>query len=361
MDGARPAQAAAGNRVAELDWLKGVAILWVICIHARLGAESLWFEHSINRAVPIFLVLFGVNSELWWRRNDTREGSRLTLRWYGGRIERLMVPVWVTVTLWWSAALATGHAARDGLGPVEFAATYAGYSPWIGISWFVTLLIQLALAFPMLRWLVDRVGAALSALLSAFIAVICVWYMWDIIDAGKALFGNHVPEPGWYYHWIFAPRVFWHVTAGILIARLSLRPSARATFAALSLWLLSIWVWHAVLGPPEDALAGSLRQNIVMRLSDVPLTLFLLGALRLLPEKAHVARALTWLGKSSWGIYLGHMLVHELVHVYGHWPEFQSLGVRVGYAALLLVGGAALARIGSALRARFWLRVRAPA
>ena len=56
------------DHLPELDWLKGFSILSVVCIHAKLYADTAAFNGVVNRAVPIFLVLFGVTSELWWER-----------------------------------------------------------------------------------------------------------------------------------------------------------------------------------------------------------------------------------------------------------------------------------------------------
>ena len=64
------------GHLPELDWLKGFAILAVICIHAKLYADSVFFLQIINRAVHVFLVLFGISSELWWQREETKRDVR---------------------------------------------------------------------------------------------------------------------------------------------------------------------------------------------------------------------------------------------------------------------------------------------
>ena len=76
----------ARNHLPELDRLKGFAIACVVCIHAELYSHTLFFDRIVNRAVPIFIVLFGVTSELWWKRAQAAEADRSPVaRWYRTR------------------------------------------------------------------------------------------------------------------------------------------------------------------------------------------------------------------------------------------------------------------------------------
>ena len=59
---------AAGGRDPAIDMAKGVAILWVLLIHSDALHQNLLYRHVVNQAVPVFVVLFGLNSALWWRR-----------------------------------------------------------------------------------------------------------------------------------------------------------------------------------------------------------------------------------------------------------------------------------------------------
>ncbi len=91
------------GRAPEIGWLKGLAILGVLCIHARFLDGTAVFEHAINRAVYVFLVVVGVNSELWWQqpRLRARTWFTRTREWYRTRLVRLLVPVWVFGAMWW--------------------------------------------------------------------------------------------------------------------------------------------------------------------------------------------------------------------------------------------------------------------
>ena len=243
------------ERIAELDWLKGFAILSVIWIHAKPFDTSIFYVELIDRAVLIFLVLFGVSSELWWNRAAVLGTTERLAHWYGQRLWRLMLPVWTAVTLWWIAAVLTGVAESQHLGWTQVLATYAGYAPWIGVSWFVTIILQLVLLFPLLHWLAHRLGL-LSLIAAAAISALCIWRMWDIIDLGKSWLASRLPEPGWYYYWIFAPRALWHVVGGIFIARTCARPGPWATAIATALALLSMYLEDIVRQPIEPLMLG---------------------------------------------------------------------------------------------------------
>ncbi|HEX7477092.1 MAG TPA: acyltransferase family protein [Polyangiales bacterium] len=344
------------QRVVEIDRLKGLAMLGVICIHAKLGDGTELYEQLINRAVPVFVVLFGATSELWWSAQSARvalggEARGALHAWYRTRGLRLLVPAWSAVTLWWLMAYALGATTPRHLSWLQLGVSYLGYAPWIGISWFVTLVLQLVLVFPALRWVQLRLGDLATLLVAFGLSSLCTWELWQIVDFGYRHLGSGVPKPGWYYFWIFSPRFFWQVAAGSCIARFwHARPSARVTVVAAGVFVVSVVLSHVARGAQDDVFAGPLREQIVMRFGDVPLALALLGVAGWLCAQGRAARFLVWLGLASWGVYLGHMLVHELFHLTHHAPETGPTARRVLYALTLLGGGCALARLGDRLR-----------
>ena len=328
----------------EIDVLKGLAIIGVVCIHAKLGEGTLFFDYVINRSVPVFLFLFGVTSELWWARAPAEHRLK---RWYAHRFKRLVVPFWGMAAVWWLAALKFGHPLP--LGAKELAFTFLGYTAWIGTGWFVTLVLELVAVWPGLRWLVVRSGPWLALAAAALITAVSNYHALELVDLGRRLIGGPVIEPGWYYFWIFLPRVAWPVVAGLVLARLSGgRVGHRLAIAALLAVPLGVWVCEVGVRP-DEFIVGKLRQLAAAHLFDVPLALALLGLLgwRKLPEI--VGRPLAWCGRASWGIYLGHLLVHELVQFSGHYFFVGPMIERAIYAAILLGSGVLLAFSGAKL------------
>jgi peptidoglycan/LPS O-acetylase OafA/YrhL len=332
----------------EIDRVKGLAILFVIGIHAKIGEGSILHEQLINRAVPIFLFVFGLMSELSLRR--ARAKQRPLGEWYRGRFERLFVPVWGMAILFWLAVLYT-KAPPVPLGGWHALLTFLGYAPWIGPSWFVTLVLQLVLLFPALSWVMDRLGPWVVLVLAAVIAGVSTYYSLHVADFGLKYLGRSVPPPGWFYIWIFVPRSLWIVVAGMVVARVwGTKPGPRVTFVAV---IVSIFAETAVwLVNPDEFIAGTLRRLVVMQLWDVPVALAVLGVCANVPLPALLARPLEWCGRWSWGIYLGHIVVFEAAHMVRKFPEAGGGSERVLYGAFLLLAGAVLALSGDALRRR---------
>lgn len=357
------------HHVPEIDWLKGFAILSVVCIHAKAYEGTPFYDNVINRAVPIFLVLFGITSELWWDSalSSGETPRAVAARWYKGRLARLGPPVWAMSTAWCAALLYLGRAKDLHVGVPEMLATYVGYSPWMGTSWFIVLIVQLVLLFPALRWLVRRSGNGVGAVVVMLASVeICVWYGWNVfavVDTGTALLGAHLPEPHWYYGWIFVPRVFWPVIAGMYVARLhGARPGGVLTIVAALLTLFGAYAFIAVGGGPDGMFLGPFRRLVVFAFFDVPTAIALLGLFRYLAPLRPLTAFLAWCGRWSWGIYLGHMLVHEVLHLVAVAPEGGPDAVRVAYALFLFLCGVALATSGQWVRrlvSRGWRRGRA--
>lgn len=348
-----PGRGTRSVHVPEIDWLKGVAILFVICIHARVYEDTLFQEHVINRAVPIFLLLFGITSELSWQASEQRPVAERLKRWYESRYSRLYPAWWAMSGAWWAALVLVGRARPS---PSKVLATFAGYAPWIGTSWFVTIILQLVLLFPALRWLFLRVRPIVTLSVTAMICGACAWYTFEIIDLGMKIIGKSVPPPGWYYAWIFVPRTFWNVAGGFFIARYAKgRPGASLVATAAALTIAGV-IAVAENATADDALIRGLRRQVLLYLFDVPLAVTLLGAMRALTPLGGLTRFLTWCGLSSWGLYLGHTLVFEVLQALGAAPEAGPQTVRIAYAGFLFACGAVLT-VG-ADRARSLARAR---
>ena len=278
-------------RLPEIDLLKGLAILWVLLIHSKaLGAESPLFLHLVNRAVPLFIVLFGLNSRLWWRRHRL-PGDLST--WYASRARRILVPYWAALPVWWALALWYRPFAVE-LSAWLPLAHLAGYTRYIGTGWFVTLILILAALYPGLEVLARRFGLAPLFLLA--------W-------AGElAVAGFHdglVEHIGLLNYIVFPPRLLAHVVFGMFLATRLRGLGPAAGFGAAAAWALCVVLQQPGLWP---ALGPYVETAI-----DFPLAVALLVGLRPLASVPILGRTLTWLGLGSWGIYLGQMLVHDSV------------------------------------------------
>lgn len=332
------------HHIAEVDQLKGLAILFVICIHAEVLRGTAVFDHLVNRAVYIFIVLFGITGELWFAGKDDQR-SRLTASiWLRSRFTRLLLGFWTVSALWWLVYETTG-APFDW---ARFLFTFGGYAPWIGTTWFVTLILQLVLLFPFVRWL-SRLflpAALLSLLLT--ITVLCVWHLYEIRDFAANTFTGLVSPDDFYAFWIFSPRVLYHVLGGMLVARYwKARIPRWALVGCSTLVLGGAAVAEITYQLPSDQFVGSLRRMSINYSLDLPLTVALLGVAEWVRLPRRVGQALTWCGRHSYGLYLGHVLVHESLLLYDVPIPPKSHFLRFAYAGSLIAGGAALTLLGN--------------
>lgn len=346
------------ERLPEIDLAKGFAILCVIAIHAKVFEGTLVHLHIINRAVPLFLILFGMTSEMWWRSVEARGEPHPARRWYRARLSRMLPPMWAAVLAWWVIGdLAGSLRIRTHL--YEFLISFTSYAPWIGTFWFVTLIAQIVLLFPLLRRLWTAIGVQAALVLGAVATFLSVLYMWETVELGQAFLDEYKMKTPFYLHWIFSPRVLLHVTAGFAIARAAYRPSPKATAICWGLVLLGPLAGHLAKESASNALMAPLYEQLVQYVLDIPLALGLLGLLRWIQLPQPAARFLAWCGVSSWGLYLGHALVFEVVQLYHRAPETKTETTRLFYWLVLFGSAVVLTWVGSRIGdriARVWSR-----
>lgn len=314
-------------RSAAIDRVKGLAILAVFAIHAEVLIGSWVHRHLINHAVPVFVVVFGLNAEHWWRRR----GEPSAMQWWIDRARRLYPPLWATLACWWTMTLVASPWWLD-TRPILVGLNVAGVLPNIGTGWFVTLLLQLVALQPFLRRLAERSGPVVLLAFGLGCLVVAVLVRPLLVD-WLGVRGARM----------FAPRLLGHVAFGMLLARwlpaLDLRAGLLAALAVLGCAVVQErWTPHPVAAIAE-------------RVHDLPLTVCLLVVSRSFGRWPALGRPLAWLGVQSYGLYLGQLLVHDGVSL--------MLGLRGGairlgpwsYAAVLVCGAVALLHAGRALAA----------
>jgi peptidoglycan/LPS O-acetylase OafA/YrhL len=344
---------ARSSYVPAVDWLKGLAIIFVVCVHAKLYETSVFHLHVVNRAVPIFLMLLGLTSETFWERHAGEPIRDRLGVWYRRRFLRLAPPVWAMAAVWWSAVLLLHRTEQLDVGWREAILCFLGYSPWMGTAWFVTLVLQLVLVFPALRWIAVRLGPFVALPLAAAASAYSTFHVWDLVELGNNYVSTNLPSPGFFYNWVFVPRVLWQVTAGIFVARYwHGRPGLLATVLAAGIWAIGTKLSIELPLSPAEQLIGPVRHQVIESLLDVPLSLALLGLFCSMERWRDnvLLRFLAFTGRASWGIYIAHALVYELLHLVGVGLETGPDSWRITYASFLLAVGVALAVAGDRLR-----------
>jgi len=317
------------ERIAAIDEVKGLAIAWVMLIHARVLQGSAWMEHLVGDAVPVFVVLLGLNAEQWWARHPGATAAA----WWARSLRRLLVPLWAMVPLWWVGDLLVRRVVEPSW-PLVLG-NFAGWLPNVGTGWFVTLAVQLVLAWPLVHAGLRRTGdRGLLAL-----AILWVVASVDLLPAVLATMGR----TGYV---LSAPvRFGGHALAGAWMARRLgdvLDPRfALATFAS---WCVAVLLQETSL--PEAA------TGCAARAAEILLAAWLLGAAHASGGRGAGGRELAWLGQRSWGLYLGQMLVHAWVFfALGSYAVFRGGAAAWLYASILLAGAIALVVAGERARA----------
>jgi len=188
----------------EIDRLKGVAIVFVLLIHPRVFVGHAFHDAIVDRGVPIFLCLFGMTSELWWRgQREDRGFPAITWAWLEMRLPRLILPVWAMLAVWWPMQLMLWPAALHE--PKFLIAMAAGYLPWVGAGWFITVILELVLLFPAWRFAWTHLGALIATLVALFVTIASNLWSLRIRDMMRWTLLDSMPFDPYYYFWIFAP------------------------------------------------------------------------------------------------------------------------------------------------------------
>ena len=325
--------------------VKGWAILGVTLIHSQALEGSLWMSLVFFHSVPVLIVVFGMNAEQWFR---ARPPQGRVVAWYRRALRRIAVPVWATLALWWAMVLVLRPPFLQPT-PRLLALHAVGIPRHVGTGWFIAVLVQLVVVFPLIRVCLERYGRRL--LLVAALVVTAGLVAWE--QDLRQLLGR----ASWTY---LSPRFAAHVVFGSLLAeRVGRRDFRFALLALACLASLDLVATTGALGPPWGRVAD--------RLAELPLTVVLLVAAAALARVDVAANALGWLGRHSLGLYLGQLLTHDFF-VFAFGGMCTIYGCRGGvydvidpwtYTAVLLVGSVLWMHLGNqALRWLAALRAR---
>jgi peptidoglycan/LPS O-acetylase OafA/YrhL len=287
-------------RLAQIDLLKGLAVLSVIALHGLTAPElhDAWAPFHIGQAVPVFLVVMGMNAARSFR--DRREASLRELfspAYFAGRFDRLVMPFAVV----WLASLALG-ALRGGLhfGPL----IAVGVTPLSGPgNYFVTIAFEFVLVFPVLFWAFVRAPVATVA---ACFAVDAAFEL-----AAPSLFDGAYP----FGYDAAILRYLGQIAIGLWIAE---HPSPGARANRWILWLAPVSLAYLVLQRFEPDAFGWLRHDFGATTNFIAAPYagaLVLAGLRLLPHRAAPApvAVVAALGRASWHIFLVQMVWFAVV------------------------------------------------
>lgn len=190
------------KRNPNIDWLKTICILLVIYIHAvpREVQMVLGRPFYLPHAVPVFMILFGYNRVKSVERRDLEEIDELyDSPFLMKQIKSILVPyilLWVTIELPYWRSIGEVSVNELILSFLEGGRGPGGY--------FIVLMIQAILLFPLLYWIMEKVGD-IKGLTFLFIANIGI----EMLSAGM--------HPDFYR--LFISRHIFTIALGIYLAK----------------------------------------------------------------------------------------------------------------------------------------------
>jgi peptidoglycan/LPS O-acetylase OafA/YrhL len=310
--GARPV-ARSYTTLGWLDALKGIAILAVVFDHAFIVDDYLLWKHSYF-AVSWFIFLAGVSNTLSAQRRDYRPPAG-TMQLWERRLRTILVPyLWASVLAY--AVLNRQHSSIVGL--AREVVLFHALPP----LYFVALLLQLLIAFPLLYWALYRAG----------------W--WGRIAAlAGTLFCGAVLSHRIMFPWVLGAHYFlgasflYLFVLGMIAAPLLTRERVSAW-----LWLLlslPVLYWgEAVVDRTNGAVMTHPPSNVLVVYA-VALLVFVYALLRSFP-RAWPARLLEYFGRHSLDIFLYHYLFLIPFLRFRHEAWTDRLGFVQGQIVLVL-------------------------
>jgi peptidoglycan/LPS O-acetylase OafA/YrhL len=287
-------------RLAQVDLLKGLAILAVLLLHGLpldviQSAPALF---TIGQAVPVFVVLMGLNAtSSGWRR-----GELYTRRYLLSRVDRLVVPFLAVYVVAAVIALARGSISIPGVA----LGWVAGVMPLSGPgNYFIPFTFQFAALFPLYLWCYRRRPGLTTA------AAFAVGLAFELAAARVAVFDSTpILYSACILHWL--P----FVALGVVLADLMLggRPLPRAWLvlgAVSAAYLLIVHLDENAFPLAND----DWRATGQTFASAFYPALLVVAGLRLLPRVAGAGpwRLLATLGVASYEIFLVQMVWFALL------------------------------------------------
>ncbi|GAB3537857.1 acyltransferase [Pontibacter brevis] len=212
------------KRFQQIDVTKGLAIVSVILLHA-LENEALLASYAIYhiwQAVPVFIVLMGVNLGMNFSGKIPELSSLYTARYFLKKAERIVFPLlWV-----YGLAVLAGFTwlLLYNEQKLDFNAyLLIGLLPLTGPgNYFVTLILQSILFFPIIDYLFQRQPALTVVLLVVLEVLFLLW------SSQSAFFMSRD-----FLYSAALPRYFSAIAFGLVLSRAILQPFRVALFSLL--------------------------------------------------------------------------------------------------------------------------------
>lgn len=302
----------------QIDVAKGLAIISVILLHSLEQdlRQSAYAAFHIGQAVPLFMILMGLNLGLALLRRPVPFSALYNRLYFQRRVDRLLMPLLLVYVASFVAGVL--WLWLRGQNKIDLNLySFIGLLPVSGPgNYFVTLLLQSILLLPLIGYCFQRWPVVtVLVLVLGEVAFLLVGNTIRMFDQNNYLYSAALP------------RYFSAMAMGLVLSRLVIRPLKASTLVPLLLLALAsaTYLFQVVYQGLKVPLirADWDAQNLLAfgYAAFVTLVLF-----KLLPRHSErrTLRFLAALGKASYHIFLVQVVYFGLV--FPHTPVLVNLG-----------------------------------
>lgn len=292
------------THVAEIDYLRGIAILGIVTLHSltsiayddysQLTSSVLFITIFVGFAVPFFFVISGYVIYYNYK-------GKIDLASFYKKRLWTVVPAYVLFSIIYYIY---NNVSYSLIGFLQDIATFQAS----GHLWFVAAIIAFYILYPFILWFFNRMMKGSFLLLIVTAGLFQIAYYLAIRDilpdsiAGASSFMGYVLYFAVGMYLGSKPKSLKVDISRILVS------CSMATIIAVSLFLT--WAFYQSTSYEEW---GAIRELVNPLLVMAALFLFLFISTRIKDSERAVPRALKEFGKCSYGIYLVHILFITLI------------------------------------------------
>lgn len=290
----------------QIDIIKGLAIIAVLLLHSvtREQLMSSYATFHIWQAVPVFMVLMGLNLGLSYSSKTLHFRQLYTAHYFSRKAMRIVLPLLVMYII----ALLAGYSWQQ---LFERDVYTLGWKNLIGVlpvsgkgNYFITLLLQSLLLLPLIGYTFNRWPVATS------VALVLVETAFQLVAAQLSYFD----QDSYLYDAAFF-RYLSAVALGLWIARIMDRPLGRYGWPVVALGLASGLYLYLLQYQQLRLLPFRESWQSQVMLTFPYAALLIYFGIKAFPQQSGfvVWRALAYVGQASYHIFLVQVLYFGLV------------------------------------------------
>ncbi|TXK37024.1 acyltransferase [Pontibacter qinzhouensis] len=317
-------------RYQQIDVIKGLATVAVILLHAFTYEELLssFAIFHIWQAVPLFMILMGLNLGLSPVGSQTSLAAIYNSKGFRKKVKRIVVPVLVL----YGVALAAGGVWHyfTGEDKIQFKwLSFLGLLPVTGRgNYFITLVLQSLVLLPFIGHYYQRLPGATIVVLIVLEVVFLLWF---------APFTFSVEQT--YLYSAAFPRYFSAIAFGLVLSEVVVLPLQKKRLLPLLLLALAsaVFLYQILYNISDfDVVRQEWQTQFVLSFGYAALLVLLL--FRFLPNWSEnwVLSLLARIGKASYHIFLIQIVYFGLVAQEYSFALALAICLPAGYVFFLL-------------------------